>query len=333
MALEPKPTQTATEPGHTLPASAQELLAATSAVPGLIRLPAGIELNEEHAKQMALERPVRLIVLAGAVDCGKTTLLTSIYEMFQAGPIEKKQFAGCDTFPAFEKKCHLGRADSGNEEEKSGRNPYDGPHPEYVHLKLQNGPKALGHIDFLFTDVSGEMFEHARNSTDECKKLTFLRRACHIVVFLDCEKLIQPTKRWGMVKDAKSLIQSCLDSQMFEPDCFVTVVWAKCDFVEAAEGKEKAAAKDLINYVEDEFKTRFAPRIKNFKFHQTAARPNRYPDLNFGYGVGELLEAWVTEIPQSRKAEYDAMFGSDHNRERAQSDTNDQATLSTEEKK
>jgi hypothetical protein len=246
--------------------------------------------------------------------------------MFQAGPIEKKQFAGCDTFPAFEKKCHLGRTDSGNEEEDTGRNTYDGPHPEYLHLKLQNGPKALGHIDFLFTDVSGEMFEHARNSTDECKKLTFLRRASHILVLLDCEKLFQPTKRWGMVKDAKSLIQSCLDSGMFEPDCFVTIVWAKCDFVEAAKGEQKTAAKALIQQEENEFKARFGHRIKNLRFHQTAARPNRCPNLRFGYGVGELLAEWVTKFREGRKAENELTSGSHGQREEEQNDTSDQAT-------
>jgi hypothetical protein len=301
MATQPDSTNANTEADASLPASAEDLLATTSGVAGLIRLPAGIELNEEQAIRLASEGSVRLIVLAGAVDCGKTTLLTSLYEMFQAGPIDKKQFAGCDTLPAFEKKCHLGRTDSGNKTEDTGRNTYDGPDPEYVHLKLQNGLKALGHIDFLFTDVSGEMFEHARNSTDECKKLTFLLRASHILVFLDCEKLFQPAKRWGMVKDAKSLIRSCLDSEMFEQDCFVTVVWAKCDFIEAAKGKEKAAANSFRLQVEDEFLNAFGPRIKNLKFHRTAARPDRFPSLKFGYGVRQLLDDWVTKWPRSRE--------------------------------
>ena len=310
MATEPTRTEAAKETEATLPASADALLAATSAVPGLIRLPAGIELNEEQAQKMASERPVRLIVLAGAVDCGKTTLLTCLYGLFQEGPIEKKQFAGCDTFPALEKKCHLGRTDSGNEEEDTGRNTYEGPHPEYVHLKLQNGPKALGHIDFLFTDVSGEMFEHARNSTDECKKLTFLNRASHILVFLDCHKLFQPAKQWRMVKDARSLVQSCLDSGMFEPDVFVTVVWAKYDFVEAAKGKEKVAAKAFMKQREEEFKNAFGQRIKNLKFHKTAARPTRYPALKFGFGVGKLLDDWITKFRQEHKMESEAPSGS-----------------------
>src|SRR5271165_5168132 len=155
MPTEATPTATVLDAKKTLPASAETLLVGTGAVPGLIRLPAGIELDEAQVQKMTAERRLRLIVLAGAVDCGKTTLLTTVYEMFLEGPIEKKQFAGCDTFPAFEKKCHLGRTDSGNREEDTGRNTYDGPHPQYVHLKLQNGPKALGHIDFVFTDVSG----------------------------------------------------------------------------------------------------------------------------------------------------------------------------------
>src|ERR1700677_3351317 len=250
MATEPTPTQAPKAADAVLPGSAEALLVDSRVVPGLIRLPAGVELNEDSAEKMSSERPVRLIVLAGAIDCGKTTLLSSLYEMFQGGPVEKKQFAGCETFPAFEKKCHPGRTDSGNTEEATVRNTYDGPHPEYVHIKLQNGLKALGHIDFLFTDVSGEMFEYARNSTIECKKLTFLLRASHIVVFLDCEKLFLPTKRWGMVKAGRSLIQSCLDSKMLEPEVYVTVVWAKCDFVEAAKAKEKATAKATMQQVE-----------------------------------------------------------------------------------
>jgi len=304
-------TTAATETPANLPASADAILAAKDATAGLINLPAGVELNEAQAQKMEAEKSVRLIVVAGAIDCGKTTLLSSIYEMFQLGPIDKKQFAGCDTFPAFEKKCHLGRTDSGNQEEDTVRNAYEGPNPEYVHLKLQNGAKALGHIEFLFTDVSGEMFEHARNSTDECKKLEFLRRAAHVLIFLDCDKLLQPTKRWGMIKDARSLIQSCLDSEMLSPDCFVTVVWAKVDMIEAAKGKDNSAAKELMEQVEHEFREAFGDRIKNLKFHRTAARPNFYPALKFGFGVHELMDDWVMKTLPTSKSDGVAVLRED----------------------
>src|SRR5438876_3284395 len=210
--------------------------------PELIRLPSGTVLTEAQAQTLASDRSVRLIVIAGAVDCGKTTLLTSLYELFQTGPVNAVRFAGCDTFPAFEQRCHLSRTDSDNEAEETARTPYNGPHPEYLHLKIQNGESEADEIDFLFTDVAGEMFHYARNSTDECKRLTFLRRASHFVLFLDCEKALLANKKWGMVQDAKSLLQSCLDSSMLESTCFVTVLWAKCDFFEADKNKEAVAA-------------------------------------------------------------------------------------------
>ncbi len=82
MPTETTPTKATTETDSTLPGSAEALLAASSAVPGLIRLPAGIELNEEQAEKMASERAVRLVVLAGAVACGKTTFLESVLNFF-----------------------------------------------------------------------------------------------------------------------------------------------------------------------------------------------------------------------------------------------------------
>jgi hypothetical protein len=142
------------------------------------------------------------------------------------------------------------------------------------------------------------MFEHARSSTDECKKLTFLRRASHFLVFLDCEKAVQPLKRWGMVQEAKSLLQSCLDSDMVESKCFVTVVWAKCDYFEAA--KDKSSINEFIRNVEEDFKASFCDRIPNFKFHRTAARPTRFPNLKMGYGVKELLGDWIVNWPQGQ---------------------------------
>lgn len=293
----PNPLATAAAPAA--PSVATPVVAPTApGLPELISLSGGIVLNEAQAQTMAADRPVRLVVTAGAVDCGKTTLLSIVYELFQTGPVSSIHFAGCETLPAFEQRCHLSRADSENDEAQTSRTPYDGPHPEYLHLKIQEGSDSDVHTDFLFTDVSGEMFEHARNSTNECKRLTFLLRAAHLVVFLDCDKAMQPDKRWGMVQDAKSLLQSCLDSGMLSPACYVTVVWAKCDFFEAA--KDKKAVETFVAGVQEDFQTAFGNRIPHFKFHRCAARPTRFPNLKMGFGVREFLSEWVEKWPQGK---------------------------------
>jgi hypothetical protein len=266
--------------------------------PQFIQLPAGTVLTEGQALALAADRSMRTIVLAGAVDCGKTTLLSSVYELFQSGPLGPIQFAGCETFPAFEQRCHLSRTESENDKPDSSRTPYDGPNPEYLHLRIQPKAGDVDQIDFLFTDVSGEMFEHARNSIDDCKELKFLRRASHFVVFLDCEKALITDKKWTIVQEVKTLFQSCLDSFMLPKDCCVTVVWSKCDFFAAA--KDKVTVNEFVKLVEDDLKTSFGDRIPQLKFRNTAARPTRYPNLKMGYGVRELLADWISMWPQGR---------------------------------
>ena len=122
------------------------------------------------------------------------------------------------------------------------------------------------------------------------------RRASHVVVFLDCEKALMTDKKWGMVQEVKSLFQSCLDCSMLENTCFVTVVWSKCDFFEAA--KDKPAVDAFVKEVQDDLKTSFGDRLPNLKFHRTAARPTRFPNLKMGYGVRDLLDDWISIWPQ-----------------------------------
>jgi hypothetical protein len=98
MATESKRSKSEAGAEGDLPESAEALLS-TDVTSGLIRLPAGVELNEDQAKQMAAEKPVRLIVLAGAIDCGKTTLLSILYEMFQGGPYKRNSLLAVIPFP------------------------------------------------------------------------------------------------------------------------------------------------------------------------------------------------------------------------------------------
>lgn len=305
------PGQAASAGSDAIPAEPAE-----PATPEFIRLPSGTVLTETQALALASDRSVRIIVLAGTIGCGKTTLLTSLYELFQSGPVKNIQFAGCDTFTAFEQRCHLSRTESEKESADTLRTGFEDLSPEYLHLKIQNGESETDHIDFLFTDVSGEVFEHARNSTDDCKQLTFLRRASHFIVFLDCEKALIAEKKWGMVQEVKSLFQSCLDSSMLENTCFVTVVWSKCDFFEAT--KDKLAVATFVKEVEDELKTSFGDRIPNIKFHRTAARPTRFPNLKMGYGVRDLLADWIAIWPQGRTMQLEPPVENEGKRESEQ---------------
>ena len=268
--------------------------------PELIDLPSGKELNETSAIRLGASTLVRLVVLAGPVDSGKTTLLTSLYELFQLNPVCGQNFAGSMTLPAFEMRCHLARTASESATAQTERTVYKGPDPFYLHLRTASAEPPHAQADFLFTDVSGEMFEHAQNSTSECKELRFLHRASHFLLLLDGEKAVRP-ERWGMIQKSKTMLESCLDAKMLPSFCAVNVVWAKYDYFEAAPDRDKEQHQAFRDEVVGQFQTAFRHRVGQLKFRQVAARPKQAPKLGFGKGVPELFKDWVTDYPQSRR--------------------------------
>lgn len=271
---------------------------AASTISDIIDLPSGKELSDLSAIAFATARPIRWVVVAGPVGCGKTTLLTSLYELFQWSRIGEYLFAGSNTLPALEQRCHHSRIASENLVADTQRTPYK-PEPTYLHMRICLATALHSPIDFLFTDVSGEMYEHGRDSTDECKELTFLRRAGNFLLLLDSEKGVRVDKRWAMVQEAKTLLQSCMDSTMLAEDCIINIVWSKLDYFVAAGDKKED--KEFREEVEKEFRASFGNRTKHLKFGEIAARPTMAPKLGFGKGVSELLSGWITDCPKARE--------------------------------
>jgi hypothetical protein len=262
-------------------------------------LPSGADLNEDGATSIAASKPVRLVVIAGPVDCGKTTLLTSLYELFQCSPVSGYLFAGSVTLPAFERRCHLSRIVSGAAAPETPRTPYG--EAKYLHLAVSTADPPRTRLELLFTDVSGEAFERARDSTIECQRLGFLKRADHFVMLLDGEKLVREEKRWRVVQDSMTLLQSCLDSGMLGPRSLVTVLYSKYDYLAAAKEKEHCAA--FWADAKKRFERRFSSRVGRLQFGEIASRPMQCKTLKFGYGVPELLQDWVASSPRTRAME------------------------------
>jgi energy-coupling factor transporter ATP-binding protein EcfA2 len=263
-----------------------------------IDLPKGKELNESAALDLARSRPVQWIVLAGPSDSGKTTLLTSLYELFQWRKVEGYTFAGSLTLPAFEERCYLSRRDSGNPIPHTRRTPYEGPNPLYLHLRIRSTEGLRPFRDILCTDVSGEMFEHARDSTAECKELIFLKRANHFLLFLDSAKGVQEDK-WAMFEDGKALLRSCVDSEMIGSNCVVNIVWSRFDYFVAEEAE--ASHRVFRAEVEKQLRETFNKAIPRFIFSEVAARPLKSPTLGIGHGVTAMLKRWA-ETPLEMKA-------------------------------
>lgn len=283
--------ETATPVGDAAPSIAPTL----AITPDLIELSSGKELDEVAAAKLQAAVPVRLIVVAGPVGCGKTTLITSLYELFQWGKVSDYSFAGSSTLPAFERRCYLSRSASQRSVPDTERTPFGDV--RYLHLRIWKESFAKGPLDLLFTDVSGEAFERARDSIVECQRLHFLRQTDHFLLLLDSEKLVNKEKRWRVAHDSMALLQSCLDSQMLGRTSLVNVLWTKFDYFLFDKNAQKL---EFLDTIKSEFETEFNSRVGRLTFSQVAARPTETDTVEFGHGISNLLEDWATVSPRER---------------------------------
>jgi len=200
--------------------------------------------------------------------------------------------------PALEERCHLSRIASENPVPDTPRTLYKEYEPKYLHIRICLAAVSDKLVDFLFTDVSGEMFEHVRDSTDVCKTLTFLKRADNFLLLLDSEKGVRADKRWAMVQEAKTILQSCIDSEMLASDCVINIVWSRFDYFVAAVNQEEH--RKFREEIEQGFRASFQHRVTHLQFSEAAARPTEAPELKIGNGVPELLKGWVSFCPRMR---------------------------------
>jgi len=269
--------------------------APAEAVTDLINLPTGKELDDLEAANLQAARSVRLVVVAGPVGSGKTTLIASLYELFQWNRVSDYSFGGSRTLPAFERRCYLSRIASERAAADTERTTYG--EVRYLHLQIWKEDFTRGPLDLLFTDITGESFESARNSIAECERLEFLRQADHFLLLLDSEKLVRKEKRWQVAHEGMMLLRSCLDSKMLSGTSLVNVVFAKFDYLHAAWNEENDR---FLEKVMDEFQKEFGSRVGRLTFSQVAARPTESPKLNFGHGLPELLKDWAVVSPRER---------------------------------
>src|SRR5258708_39842389 len=103
-------------PPSSAPMTPQPSAAASpGTVPDVIDLPSGNELDALAAAELQGAQLVRLIVVAGPVGAGKTTLITTLHDLFQAGKIGHYAFAWSRTLPAFERRWPFSRISSERE--------------------------------------------------------------------------------------------------------------------------------------------------------------------------------------------------------------------------
>jgi hypothetical protein len=258
----------------------------------MIDLYDGDGLNPETAGNITRKSMTRLIVVAGAYQSGKTTILASIYECFLKGEFAGYMFAGSQTLPGYEQKCHLARIASDRESPDTQRTTQTSA--SLLHLSVKD--LSNSYQDILFTDLPGETFRQAIDSTSFCKQLSVIRMADYFVLLLDGEKLCKIEQRQEVFQDAKTLLRSCLDSDMLRRDCFADVLVTKWDLIDSIKDDNKKQAESFIQHIQKEIEKQLKERVKRLRFFNVAARPDKDSDLEFAYGLKEIFPSWVQDV-------------------------------------
>jgi hypothetical protein len=232
----------------------------------------------------------RLVLFAGYAYTGKTTLLASLFDLFQNGPVDNYYFAGSRTLIGLEKRCHDSRTTSGRSTPDTLRTVI--AEPKFLHLNVFNTELSL-HRNLLFTDIAGEYFKELTDNAVECRKFTLASRADHFVLFMDADMLSNRAERHSTKLNAIGILRGLTEVNTLTPDTFIQIVFSRWDLLESK--KDVDEHKAFIEAVKADIRNRFPNSNWNIRFFEVASRPVDGSSLEFGHGLSPLLKIWSEE--------------------------------------
>jgi len=281
-----------TPTGPPNPPSVAEPIAAVNTV--FVNLPLGKPLQEAGASEVLRASGAPIVVLAGAVKSGKTTLLASLHEGFQRTPFAGYLAAGSRTLIGFEEQCFDSRVASGGDTPRTQRTKLE-EGILFYHMKLRRDDLKSPIKQLLLADMSGEHYDGALDSATALRSLTIIRRADHFVHLVDGSKLASAELNAHTQANALMLMRRCFEEKMLDPDAKIDILLTKWDLVLARSGEKKA--EEILQSAREAFGV-FEKRVSRLRVAVIAARPHYQSALGLGYGLADLLQSWMEEPPR-----------------------------------
>lgn len=252
-----------------------------------VRLPSASTLTIADAAKLLRAGDVRIIAIIGPKDAGKTSLIASLYDLFQEGPVSGVEFARSRTLHAFEQTCHDARAASRRNVPHINRTPLG--EVRFYHLDLGCGPTGES-LALAMGDRAGEEYRNATDDTTLVSGFPEVRRADSLTLLVDGSRLVDNGGRHNLRSEITMIVQSLVDGDAVQPGQRLAVVLTKIDSVQASP-RDKRAESDFANLLSS-LKQLFGHVFSTIESFKVAASP-KTDAMPRGTGVPELLMFWL----------------------------------------
>ncbi|MEH6784417.1 MAG: hypothetical protein V7688_11080 [Alcanivorax jadensis] len=251
-------------------------------------------MNLDKASFYLRKGSSRVIAVLGPSDSGKTSLISSVYELFQISPIGDVAFVGSHTLHAFEMSCHDARSASRRSEPYTNRT----PHGEVTFYHLQVGSVSTEqHTALLLADRAGEQYLSAASDIGVVENFLEVHRADVLTILVDGGRLLDNGDRHNVISDTKMMLQGLIDGGGLKQIKHLALCLTKTDAVSASSHQNRVLEDfdGLGEFVMRSCETYF-DKIECFHL---AASP-KTNGFARGTGVSSLLSFWLGPVAASK---------------------------------
>ena len=252
-----------------------------------IQLAVAGTLTPSEASGLLRAGEARVIAILGPPGSGKTSLVASLYDLFQVGPVEGIEFSRSRTLHAFESACHDARSASRRTEPDMNRTPLGGV--RFYHLEIGGGD-AGECLALIMGDRSGEEYREIANDASSSFAFSEVVRADSLTVLVDGERLLDTGARHNVRSEIVLMLQALLDGDALQLGSRLALVLTKLDAVQES-GHAQRAVSDFDSLF-NQLRRRFGEALSAIEAFQIAASP-KTDRLPRGTGVPQLLSFWL----------------------------------------
>ena len=252
-----------------------------------VRLAPADALTPSQASELLRASDARVIAILGPQKSGKTSLVASLYDLFQAGPVVGIGFSRSRTLHAFERTCHDARSASRRGEPHMYRT--NRGEVRFFHLEVAGG--AAGHgLSLVVGDRSGEEYQEA--AADASIALAFVEvvRADSLTVLVDGERLLDTGARHNLRNEIILMLQALRDGDALRTGSRMAFVLTKLDAVLGSPCAKRAVSD--FDHLLDHVRVLFGDVLSMIEPFKIAASPKTDASMR-GTGVSDLLSFWL----------------------------------------